>query len=139
MNTFHGARTFICYAISPCTQLTKQKPNQTPIWKWTMHEKLDHQSDTASLKSHFLMNDYSQVFRLASMRWLELARPKLSSKIYVWHTSAERQFTRESARSQKSGWPRAVQCPTIVTRMLGLPTGINRHVLQLTLLFLMSP
>ncbi|KAL9357870.1 hypothetical protein Peur_051123 [Populus x canadensis] len=57
----------------------------------------------------------------------------------VWHTSAERQFTRESARSQKSDWPRAVQCPTIVTRMLGLPTGINRHVLQLTLLLLMSP
>jgi len=123
MKAFHGARTFICYAISPCTQLTKRKPNQAPIWKWTMHEKLGHQSDTASLegvqkgriwrqscylaflegefKSYFLMNDYFQVFQLASMRWLELARPKLSSKIYVCGIQVQRDSSQENQPGAK--------------------------------------
>ena len=35
------------------------------------------------------MNDYSQVFQLASMRWLQLARPKLSSKIYACDIQVE--------------------------------------------------
>jgi hypothetical protein len=42
------------------------------------------------------MNDYSQVFQLASMRWLQLARPKLSSKIYACDIQVEEDSSQDN-------------------------------------------
>ena len=48
------------------------------------------------------------------------------------------QENQPGAKKKLGDWPRAVRWPAIVTRLLGLPTGINRHV-QLTVPLLMSP